>query len=142
MTTELDDHVSGKSGTAQHRFGPVLNAVIAGVLVLNALLTLSLEVLYLPTYLGAIAFPVSAPVAGAVNVLLVAGMRSLSSCTAAMGLPVVAWALGFLVCVSTGPGGDLLLSPAWPTVLLLFCGIVPPLVYIYFQVNAHLFSRG
>ncbi|MFE7743461.1 hypothetical protein [Nocardia sp. NPDC057455] len=144
MTTTIDDHAGDRApvaiGATRRPVG-VAGLVILVLLVLNALLTLALEVLYLPTYFGSIAFPASAVLAGVVNVLLVAGARTVSRRPAVQGLPLVAWAFGFLVCASTGPGGDILLGSDWRTALLLFGGLLPPLGYIYIQANASLFRR-
>ncbi|WP_405161055.1 hypothetical protein OG203_32460 [Nocardia sp. NBC_01499] len=118
-----------------------LAPLILAILVIDAFITLALEVLYLPTYFGSTGFPLSGVLAGPVNILLVLGARSVSQRTAAMFLPLAAWTFGFLVCASTGPGGDIMLASDWRTVLLLFCGLVPPLVYIYIRVNSGLFSR-
>ncbi|MFX0575760.1 hypothetical protein [Nocardia nepalensis] len=117
-----------------------LGPVIIGVLVLDALITLALEVLYLPTYIGTVAFPLSAVLAGVVNVLLVMGVRSITHRVSAALFPLAAWTLGFLTCSVSGPGGDIMLGSDWRTLLLLFCGLVPPLLYIYFRANAGLFS--
>lgn len=145
MTTKVDDHAGDHapvaSGATRLSGGIVLGQVIIVLLIFDALLTLALEVLYLPTYLGSLAFPVSVVAAGVVNVLLVAGVRTVTRRPAVMGLPVVAWAFGFLVCASRGPGGDILLGSDWRTALLLFGGLLPPLGYIYIQANAHVFSR-
>ncbi|MEV4127998.1 hypothetical protein [Nocardia sp. NPDC049707] len=117
-----------------------LGPVIISVLVLDALITLVLEVLYLPTYINTVAFPLSAVLAGVVNILLVMGVRSITQRVSVMILPLVAWTFGFLFCSVSGPGGDILLVNDWRTLLLLFCGLVPPLLYIYFRTNAGLFS--
>ncbi|WP_159848304.1 hypothetical protein [Nocardia sp. CY41] len=144
MTTKIDDHAGDRApvaaGATTRPMG-VVGVAILVLLVLNALLTLALEVLYLPIYLGSVAFPVSAVVAGVVNVLLVAGARSISRRPAVLGLPLVAWAFGFLVCASAGPGGDVLLGSDWRTALLLFAGLLPPLAYLYIQANASVFGR-
>ncbi|WP_330228655.1 hypothetical protein OHA40_21335 [Nocardia sp. NBC_00508] len=139
MTTTVDGHAAVATSAARLAIGRALAPVILVLLVLDALLTLSLEVLYLPTYLGTIAFPVAAVLAGVVNVLLVAGARSVTQRTAAVGLPLAAWAFGFLICASLGPGGDVLLGSDARTALLLFCGLLPPLAYIYFQMNVRAF---
>ncbi|MFI9410875.1 hypothetical protein [Nocardia gamkensis] len=144
MTTKLDDHAGDRAPVAAadaRRPMGVVGSVILLLLVLNALLTLALEALYLPTYLGSVAFPASAVVAGVVNVALVAGARSVTRRPAVLGLPVVAWAFGFLVCASAGPGGDILLGSDWRTALLLFGGLLPPLGYLYVQANASLFRH-
>ncbi|PXX68807.1 hypothetical protein DFR70_102493 [Nocardia tenerifensis] len=141
MRTDLDGaRTSVAAGDSP--LAPVwLAPLILAILVIDAFLTLAIEVLYLPAYLGATAFPLAGVLAGLVNVLLVLGVRAVSTRAAAMFLPLAAWAFGFLVCASTGPGGDIMLASDWRTVLLLFCGLVPPLVYIYIRVNSGLFSR-
>ncbi|MGW4772723.1 hypothetical protein ACWEO2_32395 [Nocardia sp. NPDC004278] len=118
-----------------------LGAVIIGVLVLDALVTLALEVLYLPTYIHTVAFPLSAVLAGVVNIALVMGVRSVTHRIGAALLPLGAWTFGFLICSFTGPGGDIMLGTDWRTLLLLICGLVPPLLYLYFRINAGLFGR-
>ncbi|WP_280491235.1 hypothetical protein [Nocardia asiatica] len=146
MTTKVNDHTGDHapvaSGAARLPAGVLLGQVIVVLLILDALLTLAFEVLYLPAYLGSLAFPISVVAAGVVNVLLVAGVRTVTGRPAVLGLPVVAWAFGFLVCASRGPGGDILLGSDWRTALLLFSGLLPPLAYIYIQANSHLFGRG
>lgn len=126
------------------------------LLVLSGLFTLIFEVMYLPIYLGsgtlpapeaqivaapeglaasltdgAVAFPVTALLAGVLNVALVAAMRTLTDRPGISLLPVLAWTFGFLASSVSGPGGDVMLLSDWPTLLLLLCGLVPPLFYVY-----------
>ncbi|MFC8044250.1 hypothetical protein [Nocardia sp. NPDC057353] len=107
-----------------------LGPIILVVLTVDAVITLLLEVLYLPTYLGSVAFPISALVAGAVNTALVYAASTVSDRTVLQLLPLIVWTLGFLVCATTGPGGDMLLGSTWQTLLLLLCGLVAPLVFL------------
>ncbi|GAA5088406.1 hypothetical protein GCM10023319_37980 [Nocardia iowensis] len=142
MRAAVDDHAPvastyGDSPSASAALGPL----ILVILVIDAFITLALEVLYLPTYLGGTAFPLAGLLAGVVNLLLMLGVRAVSQRVAVMFLPLAAWTFGFLICASTGPGGDIMLASDWRTVLLLFGGLVPPLVYIYVRVNSGLFSR-
>lgn len=107
-----------------------LAPIILVVLTVDALVTLVLEVLYLPTYLGSVAFPLSALIAGAVNIGLVYVASTVSDRTGLQLLPLIVWTLGFLVCATTGPGGDVLLGSTWQTLLLLLCGLVAPMVFL------------
>ncbi|WP_067572366.1 hypothetical protein [Nocardia acidivorans] len=134
---------------------------IALFLTVDALITLVLEVLYLPIYAGhahvpasqpvlaaaaplastpttagAIALPITALLAGVVNVLLVMGMSVVSERIPVMVIPLTVWTLGFLVCASGGPGGDALLISDWPTMALLLCGLVPPGLYLYWRATS------
>ncbi|MCM6775888.1 hypothetical protein NDR87_17395 [Nocardia sp. CDC159] len=109
----------------------VLGAVLAVVLVLDGLLSLALEVLYLPTYIGATPFPIAAAVAAVGNVALIAGMGAVVDRPAAMSLPLIAWLFGFLICSTAGPGGDVLLTDDWASPLLLACGLIPAGFYLF-----------
>ncbi|WP_280233264.1 hypothetical protein [Nocardia cyriacigeorgica] len=140
MTATVDDQAGkpapSRSGLLLSR--PVhaaLGALIMIALIVAAVITLVLEVLYLPLYLGSVAFPIAAPLAGAVNVLLVLGARTVSTRPIVMLTPIVAWTIAFLAAASAGPGGDVLLGDDARTLLLLLCGLAPPLVYVYTRVN-------
>lgn len=137
-----------------------LNGAIAGLLVFDALLTLVLEVLFLPIYVGrsdtsppqqllaaarsvaagvsdgAVPLPITALVAAVVNVALVAGMGVVSKRISVMVLPLTAWTLGFLLLASSGPGGDMMLMSDWPTLLLFVCGLFPAGLYLYWKATS------
>ncbi|WP_227996551.1 hypothetical protein [Nocardia australiensis] len=145
MTATVDgaagDRAPAASGAATRWLGATyLGPVIIAVLIIDALITLALEVLYLPTYIGTVAFPLSAVLAGFVNVLLVMGVRAATTRTGFAILPLAAWTFGFLICSTSGPGGDIMLGSDWRTVLLLVCGLVPPLLYMYIKANSGAFS--
>ncbi|WP_328405735.1 hypothetical protein [Nocardia sp. NBC_00403] len=136
-----DDRAAAQSGHGKPQWGlESLAPVIITLLVLDALITLALEVLYLPAYLDSVAFPLSAVLAGVINVLLVMGVRTVTTRVGFAILPIAAWTFGFLLCSVTGPGGDIMLGSDWRTALLLFCGLVPPLGYLYVRLNAGLFG--
>ncbi|MBL1076077.1 hypothetical protein JK358_16890 [Nocardia sp. 2] len=145
---------------ARERGGRDWLPVIGVLLVLDALITLVLEVLFLPIYLGrgtmaaaagpltaaplaaspaagAIPVPVTALVAAVVNVLLVAGMSTVSRRVSIMVLPLTAWTIGFLLLAGAGPGGDVLMISDWPTMLLFLCGLVPAGLYLYWKVTSN-----
>ncbi|ONM50788.1 hypothetical protein B0T44_25665 [Nocardia donostiensis] len=112
-----------------------LGVVIIIVLMVDAVITLIVEVLYLPLYLGSVAFPVSALLAGLANMFLVRGAATVSARPAVLFLPIAAWTLAFLGAASTGPGGDAPLGSDIRTLLLFLFGLVPPLIYLYIQAN-------
>lgn len=146
MTATVDSNAGDRTPAESSQGIPrpwmaYLGPVIIAVLVIDALITLALEVLYLPTYIGTVAFPLSAVLAGVINVLLVMGVRSVTPRVGLMFLPIAAWIVGFLICSMSGPGGDIMLGSDWRTVLLLFCGLVPPSLYLYVRLNPGLFSR-
>lgn len=138
MTATVDDQ-TGKPAPSRSRLPrPVyaaLGALIMLALIVDAVITLILEVLYLPLYLGSVAFPIAAPIAGVVNVLLVLGARTVSPRPIVMLTPIVAWTLSFLAAASSGPGGDVPLGSDARTLLLMLFGLAPPLIYVYTQAN-------
>lgn len=160
--------VGARTGDAVAGPGPgrvVLNAVIAGLLLIDAVITLGLEVLFLPLYAGqatiaepapvlaagslasnmtsgAIPVPVAALAAAVVNVLLVMGMGVATDRIGVMALPILVWALGFLICAGFSPSGYALLMGDWPTMLLLICGLLPAGMYLYYRATARLASAG
>ncbi|WP_067863813.1 hypothetical protein [Nocardia shimofusensis] len=140
------------------RFAAVARGLTMALLVVAALFSVFVEVLYLPFYVGgswtsavtpsdlalasgahlaaplgsgAIPVPVTALIAAAVNIALVAAMRTFTGSLRLALLPVLAWTFGFLLCTFPGPGSDTLLMGDWPTLLLLVCGTVPPLLYAF-----------
>ncbi|WP_280450282.1 hypothetical protein [Nocardia cyriacigeorgica] len=138
MTAAVDDQ-TGKPAPSRSRLPrPVyaaLGALIMLALVVDAVITLILEVLYLPLYLGSVAFPIAAPLAGVINVLLVLGARTVSPRPIVMLTPIVAWTLSLLAAASSGPGGDVPLGSDARTLLLMLFGLAPPLIYVYLQAN-------
>ncbi|MBF6318640.1 hypothetical protein IU453_17930 [Nocardia cyriacigeorgica] len=138
MTATVDDQ-TGKPAPSRSRLPrPVyaaLGALIMLALVVDAVITLILEVLYLPLYLGSVAFPIAAPLAGVINVALVLGARTVSPRPVVMLIPIVAWTLSFLAAASSGPGGDVPLGSDARTLLLMLFGLAPPLIYVYLQAN-------
>ncbi|MBF6321989.1 hypothetical protein [Nocardia cyriacigeorgica] len=138
MTAAVDDQ-TGKPAPSRSRLPrPVyaaLGALIMLALVVDAVITLILEVLYLPLYLGSVAFPIAAPLAGVINVALVLGARTVSPRPIVMLIPIVAWTLSFLAAASSGPGGDVPLGSDARTLLLMLFGLAPPLIYVYLQAN-------
>ncbi|MFC4125561.1 hypothetical protein [Nocardia rhizosphaerae] len=117
-------------------FEPVVTSLIVLLLLVDALITLVFEVMFLPLYLGALALPVSALLAAPINVALVRGMATVTDRLAFMFAPIVVWVFGFLVCATRGPGGDVLLGGDGRTLLLLACGVLAPAGYLYFRANS------
>ncbi|AYF78617.1 hypothetical protein D7D52_01430 [Nocardia yunnanensis] len=147
--------------TAHSPVRTVLNAVIIGLLLIDALITLGFEVLFLPLYAGQAHLPTTTPVlaagpladsatagaiplpftalaAAVINVLLVMGMGVTTKRFGVMALPLLVWALGFLVCAGFSPSGYALLLGDWPTMLLLICGLLPAGMYLYFKATVRL----
>lgn len=113
----------------------VLGPVLIVVLIVDAVITLALEVLYLPLYIGGVAVPLAALIAAPVNVALVWAAATVTTRLTVLFLPIAAWLAAFLIAASRGPGGDVPLRSDLPTLLLFLCGAVAPLVYMYVAAN-------
>ena len=103
----------------------VADSALLALLAFDGFLTVVLAALFLPTYIGSVAFPISALVCGVVNVALVVAAALVTDRNTMTCLPLVGWGFGFFVCLFGGPGGDVILGQSWQTVLLLFLGVVP-----------------
>ena len=112
-------------------WGPVLLLVLA----VDAVITLALEVLFLPLYLGSVAVPVTALLAAPVNIALIWAAATVSTRLTVLFLPLGAWLVAFLIAASSGPGGDVPLRSDLPTLVLFVCGAVVPLIYMYVLAN-------
>lgn len=113
----------------------ILAPVLIVVLIVDAVITLTLEVLYLPLYIGSVAVPLAALIAAPVNVALVWAAATVTTRSTVLFLPIAAWLAAFLIAASRGPGGDIPLRSDLPTLLLFLCGAVAPLVYMYVAAN-------
>lgn len=142
MTATVDDSaVSAKS--VRSRIGTwagaaatgILGPLIIAVLVVDAVIALVLEVLYLPLYIGTVPIPITAILAGPVNLALVWGIATVNTRLSVLFLPVGAWLAAFLIAAGRGPGGDYPLRSNLPTLLLFLCGAVVPLVYMFVAAN-------
>ncbi|WP_410870518.1 hypothetical protein [Nocardia sp. A7] len=114
---------------------PLISGLIVVLLFVDALITLAVEVLFLPTYIGSLAFPAVALLAAPINIALVYGMESVTDRIGFTFAPIVVWVFGFLVCASRGPGGDVMLASDGRTLLLFACGVLAPAGYLYYRSN-------
>ncbi|WP_245665500.1 hypothetical protein [Nocardia sienata] len=136
MTAAVDDEAGADprarwTALATAAIGPALIVV----LIVDAVITSVLEVLYLPFYLGSVAVPLAALIAAPVNVALVWAAATVTTRSTVLFLPIAAWLAVFLIAASRGPGGDVPLRNDLPTLLLFLCGSVAPLIYMYVAVN-------
>lgn len=98
------------------------------VLVLDAVLLAALELLYLPLRVGSVWLPATILLAALSTPWLVRSAARLVEPVALAGAPLVAWVGAILLFGVAGPGGDVLLSDDWRSLLLLGAGIFPAAV--------------
>lgn len=109
--------------------------VVLGFLVLDAVLLAVLELLYLPLWIGAVQFPITAAVAAVTTPLLVAEAARLSRSRLAAAAPLLAWLATTFVLGVLGPGGDVVLIGDWRALLLIGGGAIPAAMMLGIQLG-------
>jgi hypothetical protein len=113
----------------QHPDLTVFRIGVLALLAVDGVLSAIGGALFLPSYIGAIPFPISALISGVLNAALVwlAGRWTTSPRVAA--LPLWTWLLAVLIMCLTGPGGDVIFAGrgimAYGLFLLLAAGLAP-----------------
>ncbi|WP_016933233.1 hypothetical protein [Rhodococcus sp. R1101] len=104
---------------------------LVALLVLDGALCALLSVFYLGLYIAGMPFPITILLAGLANLLLVVAVRAETGSLRSATLPLVAWAVVFLVCLAGGPGGDQLALGDWRTLLLPVAALAPAGGYLF-----------
>lgn len=103
--------------------------VILTLLAVDGVLCALFAALLLPLYIGVIPFPITAVLAGALNLALVWAAAQWSTSLRVAGLPLWTWLLTVLVLLLGGPGGDVVFGgTGWRALyplLLLVVGAGP-----------------
>lgn len=105
---------------------PGFDRVVFGALLLDAVLLAMIEMLFLPSYLGGVQFPITTAVAAVTTPLLISEAGRLSRRRGVAAAPLIAWFGTVFVFGLLGPGGDMLLPAGdWRTYLFLAAGALP-----------------
>lgn len=100
--------------------------VLFGFLLFDAVLLAVIELLFLPSYLGTMQFPITAALAAVTTPLLVGEAARISPRRRVAGAPLLVWFATVFVFGIFGPGGDIvLLGNDWRTLLLIGGGALP-----------------
>jgi hypothetical protein len=103
---------------------------VLALLALDGVLSAVMAVFFLPLRIGPVPFPISAVLAGALNLLLVHTAMQWTSSPRVAALPVWTWLLVVLGCTFGGPGGDILFGGTgvmeYAALLLIAVGAIPP----------------
>ncbi|MGH3869924.1 MAG: hypothetical protein ACRDSR_00165 [Pseudonocardiaceae bacterium] len=106
----------------------MLSVVTLVVLVFDAVVLATVELLYLPLQVGAVPFPVTVLLAVVSTRWLVRSAADLGGPRSVAAVPLVVWLLALGVLGVAGPGGDVLLPADWRSILLLGGGLFPAAV--------------
>ncbi len=107
----------------------VTRIVVLGLLAIDGIIGAFAAALFLPLYLGAIPFPVSAVIAAGVNLALVWAAAQWTTQTRVAAIPLWTWLLTVAVLTFGGPGGDVVFGGsgwrAFYPILLIVVGAGP-----------------
>ncbi|MFD5809322.1 MULTISPECIES: hypothetical protein [Rhodococcus] len=113
---------------------------IVALLTFDGFLCALLSVFFLGLYIGTVPFPITIVLAGAANMLLVMAMRAETGSASRAAWPLLAWIVGFVVCLAGGSGGDQLLVADWRTLLLPVGALAPAGLHLFVARMAALTS--
>lgn len=125
------------------RAAGIPDAVLFALLLADGAAIGLLSVFFLPLHAGSAPVPVMVLVAAVANVAMVALAGRLTDRTAVAGLPLIGWIAVFLLAGVGGPGGGNVVLPGdWRSLLLLFLGGVPALLWLGNGALSRSFARG
>ncbi|MDV3124339.1 hypothetical protein M1247_05405 [Mycobacterium sp. 21AC1] len=109
---------------------PPLAGIVLALLAVDGIISAVVGALLLPSYIGAIPFPISALISGAVNLALVWAAMQWTDSKRVAALPLWTW-LGTVVAMTFGgPGGDIIFAGygvmAYGALLFVALGALPP----------------
>jgi hypothetical protein len=108
----------------------LLRRVVLTLLAVDGVLSALAASLFLPVYIGAVPFPISALVSGLVNVALVWAALQWTSSPRLAALPLWTWLLTVAGLSFGGPGDDIVLGGAgvmaYAALILVVLGASPP----------------
>ncbi|CAN5122886.1 hypothetical protein BH09ACT8_BH09ACT8_59830 [soil metagenome] len=102
-----------------------LRVVVLVLLAVDGVLCAIAAALLLPLYIGRVPFPISALIAGLINMALVWAAMYWVPSNRLAALPLWTWLLTIGAFTFAGPGGDIVFSDVGPMLLLLVVGAAP-----------------
>ncbi|MEE2034527.1 hypothetical protein [Rhodococcus chondri] len=110
---------------------------LVGLLVADGALCAVLSVFYLGLYIGGVPFPITILLAAVINLLLVMAVRTETGSLGTAAWPLLAWVVGFGLCLLGGPGGDMVVVADWRILLLPIAALAPAGFYLFSaRINA------
>lgn len=117
---------------------PAIRFVVLALLAVDGILSALAGALLLPSYLGAVPFPISGLLSGLLNAALVWAAGRWTQSPRVAALPLWMWLLTVAVISMGGPGDDVILGGsglfAYGALLLIVLGVVPP-VWVLWRRN-------
>jgi hypothetical protein len=116
--------------------------LVFAVLLVDAAILAVVELLFLPSYIGGVPFPVTAALATVTTPLLVSAAGRLSPSRGVAAAPLIVWFVTVFVLGIAGPGGDMvLLGSDWRALLLICGGTLPSAMMLGVVMGRHAAQR-
>ncbi len=120
-----------------------LDRLVFAFLLLDAVVLALIELLFLPTWIGSVQFPITVALAAVSTPLLVSAAGRLSKNRNVAVAPLVVWFVVIFVFGVFGPGGDMvLLGSDWRTLLLIISGTLPSAMMLGIVLGRNAAGRG
>ncbi len=120
----------------------VWDRLILTLLIIDGAAVGILSVFFLPLWIGGVVFPVSALIAGVVNVGLVRIAALHADSTVVVAAPLIAWAGVFLVFALGSFGGSAAVPVDWRAALLVAVGALPAVMWLSNSSMSRAVQRG
>lgn len=108
--------------------------MVLALLAVDGVLSALAGALLLPSYIGAVPFPISGLISGLVNAALVWAAARWTSTARGAALPLWTWLLTVAVLSMGGPADDIILGGrgllAYGALLLIALGVTPPVLVL------------
>ncbi|WP_379583984.1 hypothetical protein [Pseudonocardia hispaniensis] len=98
------------------------------VLLVDSALLAAVELMFQPSYIGAVPAPIGTVVVAVTLPWLVRRAAEVDTAPAVAGSPILVWVLVTGVLGLAGPGGDALLPGTWQSLLLVIAGLATGLL--------------
>jgi hypothetical protein len=109
---------------------PVFDRIVLTLLAVDGVISAVVGGLLLPSYIGAVPFPISAFLSGALNAALVWAAMQCTDSLRLAALPMLTWLISVAVMTLGGPGGDVIFTGhglmAYSALLFMVVGALPP----------------
>ncbi|WP_024793788.1 hypothetical protein [Tomitella biformata] len=125
------------------KFGQeVWDRLVLALLIVDGAAVGILSVFFLPLTLGSVPFPISAFIAGGVNLLLVRTAARDTQQTMLIAAPLIAWGAVYLVFALGRIGGSGVVPGDWRGALLVFVGAMPAVMWLTTSAMGRAAARG
>ncbi len=113
--------------------------MVLALLAVDGVISALTGALFLPLYLGAVPFPISALASGLVNLALVWAAVHWTDSARLAALPLLTWLVTVAALTLGGPGGDIVFGGpgvmAYSVLVFLALGAAPPALFLWRHNN-------